>query len=264
MNTELRNRINRLEGLVQSLNSGLLPDNASLESVLPRTRNNSDTLTASSSGPSTHKQQAWDSHEAAPDTTMWPLGSTLWAQLAHELNDIHAVLDNEDDHNDNDDDEIDSSSPSVLTDSNGTPRDLLFTSQPVAAPSVSDSDVSEYIKIFRRNVDYILSFVHLPSFEKLLTAREPYLGQAPDSPGTQVLIASAFYACICSISNSHCLSAFNKKKEDLRNEWQQATFQSLAKVELLKRPSLVALQALLLYIVSQGNITSIRTWLTNE
>lgn len=180
---------------------------------------------------------------------MWPLGSTLWAQLAHELNDIHAVLDNEDDHNDNDDDEIDSSSPSILTDSNGTPRDLLFTSQPVAAPFVSDNDVLEYIKIFRRNVDYILSFVHLPSFERLLTAKEPYLGQAPDSPGTQVLIASAFYACICSISNSHCLSTFNKRKEDLRNEWQQATFQCLAKVELLKRPSLVALQALLLYIV---------------
>jgi hypothetical protein len=68
-----------------------------------------------------------------------------------------------------------------------------------------------------------------------------------------VLISGALYACICSISNSHCLSAFNKKKEDLRNQWQQTTFECLAKVELLKTPSLVALQALLLYIVSKGN-----------
>lgn len=254
VNAELRNRINRLEGLVQSLNSGLLPENTGLEPVPQKTRNNSDAVTTTSSGSSTTKQQAWDSYETTPDTTKWPLGSTLWAQLANELNDIHAVLDNEDDHNDHDDDEIDSSSPSVPTNSNGTPRDLLFDSQQVTGPSVSDNDVSEYIKIFRRNVDYILSFVHLPSFEKLLTAKEPYLGEAPDSPSTQVLVASAFYACICSISNSHCLSAFNKKQEDLRNEWQQATFQCLAKAELLRRPNLVTLQALLLYIVSSRNI----------
>jgi hypothetical protein len=254
VNAELRNRINRLEGLVQSLNSGLLPENTSLGPVPQKTRNNSDAVTAASSSSSTFKQQAWDSYETTSDTTKWPLGSTLWAQLAHELNDIHAVLDNEDDHNDNDDDELDSSSPSVPTDSNGTPRDLLFASQPVTDPSVSDSDVLEYIKIFRRNVDYILSFVHLPSFEKLLIAKEPYLGEAADSPSTQVLVASAFYACICSISNSHCLSAFSKRQEDLRNEWQQATFQCLAKAELLKRPSLVTLQALLLYIVSQTHV----------
>ncbi|CAD0082443.1 unnamed protein product [Aureobasidium vineae] len=239
INSELRNRINRLEGLVQSLNSGLLPDNPDLDSLPQKTRTNSETQTSTSSGPFTFKQQPFDSREATPDTTRWPLGSTLWTQLAHELNDIHTVLDNEDDDNDNDDD-IDSSPPSVPTDSSGTPGDLLFTSQPVTVPIpvVSNSDVLEYIKIFRRNVDYILKFVHLPSFEKLLTEKEPYLGHAPESPAIQALMASAFYACICSISNSHCLIAFNKKREDLRNEWQQATFQCLSQVEIVKRPSL--------------------------
>lgn len=249
INSELRNRINRLEGLVQSLNSGLLPDNPNLDSAPTSTHTNSDTQALPFPNPSSTKQQPYDSREATPDITRWPLGSTLWTQLAHELNDIHTVLDNEDDDDDRDED-IDSSPPSVPTDSSGTPGDLIFTSQSAIAPVVSNNDIVEYIKIFRRNVDYILKFVHLPSFEKLLTAKEPYLGHPPDSPATQALIASAFYACICSISNSHCLFVFNKKREDLRNEWQQATFQCLAQVELVKRPSLVTLQALLLYIVS--------------
>ncbi|KAH0350303.1 hypothetical protein KCU83_g5005, partial [Aureobasidium melanogenum] len=249
INSELRNRINRLEGLVQSLNSGLLPENANLDSAPQKASTDSDTQTSTFPNPSSTKQQPFDSREATPDITKWPLGSTLWTQLAHELNDIHAVLDNEDDDDDHDED-IDSSPPSVPTDSSGTPGDLIFTSQSVVAPVVSNSDVLEYIKIFRRNVDYILKFVHLPSFEKLLTAKEPYLGHPPDSPATQALIASAFYACICSISNSHCLFVFNKKREVLRNEWQQATFQCLAQVELVKRPSLVTLQALLLYIAA--------------
>lgn len=255
INSELRNRINRLEGLVQSLNSGLLPENADLDPTPQKTRTNSDNQTSTFSNPSQIKQQPFDSREATPDVTRWPLGSTLWTQLAHELNDIHAVLDNEDDNEDHDED-IDSSPPSVPTDSSGTPGDLLFTSQSIVVPVVSNSDNLEYLKIFRRNVDYILKFVHLPSFEKLLTAKEPYLGHSSESPATQALIASAFYACICSISNSHCLFVFNKKREDLRNEWQQATFQCLAQVEIVKRPSLVTLQALLLYIVSQTCLAS--------
>ncbi|KAI4731466.1 hypothetical protein E4T49_00682 [Aureobasidium sp. EXF-10728] len=248
VNSELRNRINRLEGLVQSLNSGLLPDHPDFEALPQKTRTNSDTQASTFPAPLPSKQQPFDSREATPDTTRWPLGSTLWAQLAHELNDIHTVLDNEDDDNNDNDDDLDSSPPSVPTDSSGTPGDLLFTSQSVSvpAPVVSSSDVSEYIKIFRRNVDYILKFVHLPSFEKLLTEKEPYLGHAPEDPATQALMASAFYACVCSISNSHCLVAFNKKREDLRNEWQQATFQCLSQIEIVKRPSL----ALSMYIAA--------------
>lgn len=251
INSELRNRINRLEGLVQSLNSGLLPANANLDSAPQKTRINSDPQTSAFPNPSSIKQQPLDSREAIPDVARWPLGSTLWTQLAHEFNDIHTVLDHEDD-DDEQDEEVDSSPPSAPTDSSGTPGDLLFASESVFIPVVSNSDTLEYLKIFRRNVDYILKFVHLPSFEKLLTAKEPYLGHPSESPATQALIASAFYACICSISNSHCLFVFNKKREDLRNEWQQATFQCLAQVEIVKRPSLVILQALLLYIVSQA------------
>ncbi|KAH0108810.1 acetyl-CoA synthetase-like protein, partial [Aureobasidium melanogenum] len=218
INSELRNRINRLEGLVQSLNSGLLPENANLDSAPQKASTDSDTQTSTFPNPSSTKQQPFDSREATPDITKWPLGSTLWTQLAHELNDIHAVLDNEDDDDDHDED-IDSSPPSVPTDSSGTPGDLIFTSQSVVAPVVSNSDVLEYIKIFRRNVDYILKFVHLPSFEKLLTAKEPYLGHPPDSPATQALIASAFYACICSISNSHCLFAAVRSHQDDQQSW---------------------------------------------
>ncbi|THX53564.1 hypothetical protein D6D06_06034 [Aureobasidium pullulans] len=251
INAELRNRINRLEGLVQSLNSGLVPNSTSVEVETQKTQIESETRASSFSGPSTSRQPLHDSREATPDTTRWPLGSTLWTQLAHELNDIHAVLDNEDDDNDKDE-EIDSSPPSMSADSGATPKDMLFTSQPATtlAPVVSDNDIVEYLRIFRRNVDYILKFVHMPSFEKLLTAKEPYLGHPADSPGTQALMASAFYACICSISNSHCLLAFNKTKEVLRTEWQQTTFQYLAKVEIVKTPSLVSLQALLLYIAA--------------
>ncbi|TIA46967.1 hypothetical protein D6C83_05244 [Aureobasidium pullulans] len=261
INAELRNRINRLEGLVQSLNSGLVPNGTSVEAETQKTQIESETRASSFSGPSTSRQPLHDSREATPDTTRWPLGSTLWTQLAHELNDIHAVLDNEDDDNDKDE-EIDSSPPSMSADSGATPKDMLFTSQPATtlAPVVSDNDIVEYLRIFRRNVDYILKFVHMPSFEKLLTAKEPYLGHPADSPGTQALMASAFYACICSISNSHCLLAFNKTKEVLRTEWQQTTFQYLAKVEIVKTPSLVSLQALLLYILHREESYNSLPW----
>ncbi|KAH0400782.1 hypothetical protein KCU89_g4835, partial [Aureobasidium melanogenum] len=130
INSELRNRINRLEGLVQSLNSGLLPDNPNLDSVPHKACTDSDTQTSTFPNPSSTKQQPFDSREATPDITKWPLGSTLWTQLAHELNDIHTVLDNEDDDDDHDED-IDSSPPYVPTDSSGTPGDMIFTSHMV-------------------------------------------------------------------------------------------------------------------------------------
>ncbi|KAI5246088.1 hypothetical protein E4T43_02856 [Aureobasidium subglaciale] len=250
INTELRNRINRLEGLVQSLNSGSLPDNANYQSSIPKSRTNSETQASTFSGPSAIKQQTLDSREASPDTTRFPLGSTLWTRLAQELDGLQTVLDNEGDDDVDNYEEVDSSPPSMPTDTSGTPRDLLFTSQLVETPVVSNAHIVEYLKIFRRNVDYILKFVHIPSFEKLLTAKEPYLDQSADSPATQALMASAFYACICSISNSHCLSAFDRKQEDLRNEWQHVSFQCLSKVEIVKRPSLVTLQALSIYIAA--------------
>ncbi|KAI5204269.1 hypothetical protein E4T39_03759 [Aureobasidium subglaciale] len=250
INTELRNRINRLEGLVQSLNSGSLPENPIYQSSVPKMRTNSETQASTFSGQSSIKQQTFDSREASPDATRFPLGSTLWTRLAQELDGLQTVLDYEDDDDNDNYEEVDSSPPSVPTDSSGTPGDLLFASQLVEAPIVSDTHIVEYLKIFRRNVDYVLKFVHMPSFEKLLTAKEPYLDHSADSSATQALTASAFYACICSISNSHCLSAFDKKKEDLRNEWQHISFQCLSKVEIIKRPSLVTLQALLMYIAA--------------
>lgn len=264
INSELRNRINRLEGLVQSLNSGLLPEGAFAEVATEKIRTNSEPQLSNTSGQFNQKQAKHsDSPEATPDTTQW-LGSTLWTQLAHELNGIHSVLEAEDDDEDNN--QVDGSSPlSMTTDSAGTPRDILFMSHPVSAPAVSGSDLLEYTKIFRRNVDYILKFVHLPSFEKLVLTKGPYLGHPADSAFAQALVASALYASTCSLSNSHCLSSFNKTKESLRNEWQQTAFQSLAKAEIVKFPNLVSLQALLLYIVSrQGFSVSDRSLMTKQ
>jgi hypothetical protein len=237
INAELRNRINRLEGLVHSLNSG---NNLQAEP-----------LTSPSQASTVQAQQIPDSNQATPDVTQWPMGSTLWTQLAQELNGIHTVLDIEnDDDNDNDEDADSSPLSATLDPSGATPLGLLSSSSSTIAPIVSDKDAVEYLKIFRRNVDYILKFVHIPSFERLLTAKEPYLGHAAESITTRALVASAFYACICSISNSHCLITFDKTKEVLRSEWQQTTFQCLAKVEIMRTPSLVSLQALALYIVS--------------
>lgn len=253
MNAELRSRINRLEGLVQSLNAGLLPDGASIDTSAPKGRTNSEPRISNLSDPHLlPESHQVGSREATGDTTRW-LGSTLWSQLAHELTGLHSVLEAEDE--DDDHENMDASSPSVTTDSTGTPKDaIIFNPQPTpplhSAPNLSDNEVLEYLKIFRRNVDIPLKFVHIPSFERLLLAKEPYLGQPAESMVCQALVSAAFYACICSISNSHCLSTFGKTKQVLRDEWQHTTYQCLAKVEIIRAPSLASLQALMLYIVS--------------
>ena len=162
------------------------------------------------------------------------------------------MLEAEDDDNDVNNEEIDSSPPSMTTDQSGTPiESVLFNAQSEPQmPTPSDYEIEELCKIFQRNVDFVLRFVHPPSFQRLVAKKEPYLGHSADSPAAQTLVSAAFYACACSISNSHSLSTFGRRKEELREQWQHATEQHLATVDLIRAPGLVTLQALLLYIVS--------------
>jgi hypothetical protein len=106
-------------------------------------------------------------------------------------------------------------------------------------------------QIFLENVQPLSRVIHVPSIQKQISTITENLDQIPR--GLEALMFSIYLAPMNSISELECQSILKESKTIMHQIFTKATQQALADAEYLKSSSLVVLQSLTLYLVSNLN-----------
>ncbi|KAK4905845.1 hypothetical protein LTR49_024936 [Elasticomyces elasticus] len=220
VDSEFRNRISKLENLVDSLSGGV---------------GGQDEI---------HDGEA----DAAADATDVPsptvgkyLGSPFWSSLSTEVQAIRDALEDDDQG----EDEPDSTSPEI-TPTNGAPVNAndfdLFICPPGAIYVVPGAltEPSPHMqqvlfKIFIENVDPMFKAFHVPTLRAFFEQGAPYLGHEASSAICRALKAVAWYAAVNTISDDECQTRFAQARTDLTQQYRRAADVLLAQADVATR-----------------------------
>ncbi|KAK3110990.1 hypothetical protein LTR53_014179 [Teratosphaeriaceae sp. CCFEE 6253] len=244
VDSELRNRISKLENLVETLSGevGVQDDEAGGE---PR-------------------DDAAETAEESSPTVGKYLGSPFWTSLSAEVQAIRDALEE-----DQEDVEAESTSPETTPGAPVNSNDFDLFVCPPGAIYVVPGAMTEppphmqhaLFTVFYENVDPMFKIFHLPTLRRFFEQGAPYLGQDASAPCNKALKAVAFYAAVNTLSEEECQSRFAQSRADLMQQYRRTADVLLAQADLVNTNDLATLQAFLTYLVaSRMSDLSRRVW----
>jgi len=243
IDSELRNRITKLETLVESLSGevGVQAEDLGGEAGLP-----GDTPRKTSESP--------EAESAASPSVGKYIGSTFWGSLATEVQALKDALEE-----DQQEDEAEPTSPTTMTSGMNAPTandyDLLICPpnaiyvMPGALNEPSPQMQSILYGTFIQNVAPMFKIFHIPTLRAFLERGEPYLGQEPTSLANRAVKASLWYAAINTISDVECQARFGQPRADLKQQYRRAADVLLAQADLMSTRDLAVVQAFVTTLV---------------
>jgi hypothetical protein len=245
VDSELRNRITKLESLVESLSGEVGVENGQGNVEKGGTPEE-------------------DGDEAPSPTVGQYLGSPFWSSLTTEVQAIRDALEDEPGEQDHD-----TSTPETNTTThaaNGTqvnPNDFDFFVCPPGAIYVMPGALvepaqqvqPELIDAFMDNVGPMFKLFHTPSLRRFLEHGQPYLGHDANSPGLKALRAAIWYAAVNTLSDDECQVTLGQGRRELMQQYRRATDVLLAQADLANTTDLATVQALLISLVSCIHLT---------
>ena len=237
--SELRRRLQRLEGVAKDLNVHI---------------NGHQNHT---SGSEHHCELPSGSHQTNSDETghlairsgrCRYFSSRLWGSIGDQIAEMRDVLDS----SLLGDEETISLDSAGMVSTPSTSAGLLFhhtcTAVSVETLHPSPAIVSALWQVFKDNVDPLVKVLHRPSTEKIL--RKASSAVSSTSKSEQALLFAIYLAAVNSVDGAQCQSVLKEPKEDLIRNFRFATEQSLVQAGLLTTSSLMTLQAFVLYLTS--------------
>ncbi|KAH0550922.1 hypothetical protein GP486_007712 [Trichoglossum hirsutum] len=228
---ELLKRLAKLEGVVEELSGHVAAEEGGLGGqLLPR----SDT---SSSEKETGRLVINEGRSRY-------VSSNFWASLTNEVDDLKAMLYEDESENDG------SSPGSGLSVTNG--RDGFVFGYHSLATTLRElhpePNLIDYLwQIYSSNVDPVLKIIHKPTFEENLAKAKFNLDGL--SKGTEALMFAMYFAAVTSLKPEECRSMLQMEKSTLHNKYRFAVEQALARAGLLDTRELVILQAFVIFLV---------------
>jgi hypothetical protein len=238
IDSELRNRITKLESLVESLSGevGLQDGLAGGDDAIE----DSGARRESSDG-------------ASPAVGNY-IGSPFWTSLTTEVQALRDALEEHDG-----DEEGDATSPTTSSSGSNQPAvndyDLLIC--PPGAiyvmPSALDEPRSEMQSMlygmFIENVSPMFKIFHIPTLRATLERGAPYLGHEASSPPVKAIKAAIWFSAIQTISEDECQARLGRKRPELIQHYRRITDVLFSQADLVNTTSMATLQAFILYIV---------------
>lgn len=137
---------------------------------------------------------------------------------------------------------------SVTTDSYNP--DLIFGSDPRMDTHdiyPSSSELLEYWHIYMADVDPVTKILHVPTFGRQLIEVKDNL-QSLDA-GMQALVLSICFAAVTSMSPTQVQTRLGESKDARLQRFKTAIEKALMRANFLNLPSIISLQALIIYLV---------------
>lgn len=233
VDSELRNRITKLESLVESLSGEV-----GLQDGTP----NGESST-----------EAEEPAGASSPTVGRYLASPFWSSLTDEVQAIRDALEDEPGE-----EETDSASQETTPISGaqmGDNFDLLIC--PPSTIYVMPGALSEpppqmqqlLYAAFIRNVDPMFKVFHMPTLRAFLERGEPYLGHDASAPGNRVVRAATWYCAVNTMTDTACLAQFGQPRTDLLQQYRRIVDVMAAQADLINTNDLATLQAFTVFLV---------------
>lgn len=257
--SELLERISRLESIVGKADPArleeldeLLKPKASKQHQAGTVDN--DTVALGTDEPS---PQPGSPRVSTADTAARYLSSEFWNNLCEEVVGIKQALDepsDQEDFSDEGDEESNESYESPLARVTvDQPSGFLFGN-----PSYHEGEDSSHPPrdmmlrlwaIYLRNVDPLIKILHRPT----LTSELQLFANSSSrtlSASQHARLFSIYFAAVSTLSDEDCLRQLGRSKKELASNFRFNTERALAAADYLSRPTLVTLQALVIYVVS--------------
>ena len=238
--TELLQRINKLEGIVKDLGgqSGEGNETTTQDPVLedPRT-----------------KSPAGKSPDKTPKEGLERyIAGSLFEDLSHEIHGLREVFD----QSSEDDEGTDGPSPSgsdwssfVLGISDGTTID-----------HPTSPKINVLYKYFVSNVHPMIRILHQPSVYRYLIEQSAQLDCSPGPRGWEALKFAMFYTTVTSMTHEECTHELHEEKDALVSRFRRGTESALARADFINTEELSTLQALVLYLVGKISYVIMPGW----
>jgi hypothetical protein len=252
---ELKNRILKLESLVESLSGDMMTAPSST---------GSETYTTD---PEPFQQP--NRSGSAPSMRKY-VASPFWTSLTSEVQALRDALEEEDEP----EGETPESAPYESTPPSGSELsnieyDLIVCSpgriyvMPGGFMEPTERVASQIFDAYLSNVEPIFRLFHTPTLTRSMRDGAPYLGNPWDSPGNQALKRAVWMAGVNSMSESECLEIIGENKTDALNHYRRLVGISLAQADLVNTTDFATLQAFITYLVSFTPSGPSRDTLTN-
>ncbi|KAF7537706.1 hypothetical protein G7054_g3525 [Neopestalotiopsis clavispora] len=261
-NSELLNRISRLENIVGNVNMETLRDmDMSDLQVLtelkaqvvanekPPAQQASSTEASTAPKPVAHEAQAAKSPEAkgAIHPSQYISGD-FWTNLVGEVEGLKQAL-AQDTDSETEDESVFASPEAVAASKRQTfaTQGLLagYPSPDSAGPLLHPPafQIQYLLDMFFDRVDPIVKILHRPTILKMVAR-----GTSKLSPGQEALLFSIYFSAITSMSADECMTHFGQEQLSLFKHYQIEVERALAAADYLSNNELECLQSLLLYI----------------
>ncbi|KAI7182580.1 hypothetical protein KC363_g8700 [Hortaea werneckii] len=258
VDSELRNRISKLEGLVESLSGevGMASGSPGPEDYTP-------------AGESARMPQPVqeDPDSMASPTVGKYIGSTFWSSLTTEVQALRDALEE-----DPGDDEPEPTSPT--TSSNGLnaappaneydfiicPPTSIYV-MPGALEEPSPQMQAILYGTFIENVAPMFKVFHIPTLRRFVERGMPYLGQDPSSLPNRAVKASLWFSAVNTISDNECQVRFHQPRATLMQQYRRIVDVLLAQADVMNTSDLAVLQAFVTTLIaSRISDVSRRAW----
>lgn len=246
VDSELKNRISKLESLVESLSGDI-------------------GTTSSSTGSESNAAELSPSQQpsgsgAAPSMRKY-VASPFWTSLTSEVQALRDALEEDDEP----EGETPESAPSGSTPPAGselsiTEYDLIVCPpgriyvMPGGLVEPTGKVANGIFEAYLTNVEPIFRLYHTPTLIASMRDGAPYLGQPWDSPGCQAVKRAVWMAGINSMSEQECLAVTGENKTDAINHYRRLVGISLAQADLVNTTDFATLQAFITYLVSRNRV----------
>ena len=258
VDSELKNRIAKLESLVESLSGDMTTAPSS---------SSSETHATDSEPPEKHPAGSG----AAPSMRKY-VASPFWTSLTSEVQALREALEEEDAPEGDTPESAPymPTTPPTGSELSNIEYDLIVCPpgkiyvMPGGFMEPTERVASQIFDAYLTNVEPIFRLYHTPTLSRSMRDGAPYLGHPWDSPGNQALKRAVWMAGVNSMSESECFAITGENKADALNHYRRLVGISLAQADLVNTTDFATLQAFVTYLVSITNYTPLRASETNH
>jgi hypothetical protein len=240
VDSELKNRISKLESLVESLSGDII----SVPSSTGSEANVSD-LTPS---------QEPSGSGSAPSMRKY-VASPFWTSLTSEVQALRDALEEDEPEGHTPESAPTMSTPPADSELSNVEYDLIVCPpgriyiMPGRSMEPTETVASQIFDAYLTNVEPIFRLFHYPTLTAFMRDGTTYLGQPVDSPGNQAVKRAVWMAGINSMTDQECLDITGEHQADALNHYRRLVGISLSQADLMNTTDFATLQAFVTYLV---------------
>lgn len=241
VDAELKQRISKLESLVESLSG---------DTATAPTSTGSDSNTTESPPP----LQDTSGSAAVPSMRKY-VASSFWSSLTSEVQALRDTLEEDEPDGDSPESAPHEQLPQAGSELN-IEYDLIVCPpgriyvMPGGFVEPTPKVASLILDAYLCNVEPIFRLFHTPTLVSFMRDGNSYLGQPWDAPGNQALKRAVWMAGINTMSEQECLDITGETRTDALNHYKRLVGISLAQADLINTTDMATLQAFTTYLVS--------------